>query len=71
MVSFELQFSVFHSHHNLQPKDPITVWHALQRHDKTYELAHFAKMILTVVVNQAGCEWAFSDLKIKQTQHHN
>jgi hypothetical protein len=50
MVSFELQFSVFHSHHNLQPKDPIAVWNALQCHDKTYELAQFMKMILTVVV---------------------
>jgi hypothetical protein len=71
MVSFELHFILFHSHHNTQPKDPIAVWNALQCHDETYELAQFAKMILTVVVNQAGCERVFSDLKIKQTQRRN
>jgi hypothetical protein len=71
MVSFALQFCLFNSHHNPQPKDPIAVWNALQCHDETYELAQFAKMILTIMVNQAGCERVFLDLKIKQTQHHN
>ena len=32
------------------------------------ELAHFAKLLLTIIINQAGCEQVFSDLKVKQTQ---
>jgi hypothetical protein len=59
MVSFELQFCLFHSHCNLQPKDPIAVWNALQYHNKTYGLAQFVKMILTIMVNPAGCEQVF------------
>lgn len=35
------------------------------------ELASFAILLLTVVVNQAGCECLFSDLKVKQTQRRN
>jgi hypothetical protein len=35
------------------------------------ELASFAILLLTVVVNQAGCERLFSDLKVKQTQRRN
>lgn len=33
------------------------------------ELADFALMLFKIVVNQAGCERVFSDLKIKQTHH--
>jgi hypothetical protein len=28
-------------------------------------------MLLKIIVNQAGCERVFSDLKVKQTQHRN
>ncbi|KAJ6607786.1 ribonuclease H-like domain-containing protein, partial [Mycena sp. CBHHK59/15] len=35
------------------------------------ELADFAILILKIVVNQAGCERVFSDLKVKQTQWCN
>jgi hypothetical protein len=31
------------------------------------DLAQFALTLLKIVVNQAGCERVFSDLKIKQT----
>lgn len=34
-------------------------------------LAEFAIILLKVVVNQAGCERVFSDLKINQTQRRN
>jgi hypothetical protein len=35
------------------------------------ELARFGVILLKIVVNQAGCERVFSNLKIKQTQYHN
>jgi hypothetical protein len=35
------------------------------------ELAKFAVILLKIVVNQAGCERVFSDMKIKQTQRRN
>lgn len=47
------------------------VWSALECHDDVAELARFAKMILKFVVNQAGCERLFSDLRVKQTQRRN
>jgi hypothetical protein len=53
-----------------QGRDPIAVWVAL-RTAETAELADFALTILKIVVNQAGCEHVFSDLKVKQTQRRN
>jgi hypothetical protein len=53
-----------------QGRDPIAVWVAL-RTAETAELADFALTILKIVVNQAGCERVFSDLKVKQTQRRN
>jgi len=38
---------------------------------ETWELAAFAILLLKVVVNQAGCERVFSDLKVKQTDCQN
>jgi hypothetical protein len=38
---------------------------------ETRELAAFAILLLKVVVNQAGCERVFSDLKVKQTDRRN
>ena len=35
------------------------------------ELADFAILLLGIVVNQAGCERDFSDLKIKKTRLRN
>ena len=35
------------------------------------ELANFTQLILTIVTNQAGCKWTFSNLKIKQAQRRN
>ncbi|KAJ7724310.1 ribonuclease H-like domain-containing protein [Mycena maculata] len=51
-------------------RDPIAVWVALST-PEIAELANFAIMILKIVVNQAGCEQVFSDLKVKQTQRRN
>ncbi|KAJ6629669.1 ribonuclease H-like domain-containing protein [Mycena sp. CBHHK59/15] len=42
-------------------RDPIAVWTALDRDN--CELPRFALTILRVVVNQAGCERVFSDVK--------
>jgi hypothetical protein len=46
----------------------IVVWTAFESQAEVVELASFIKLILTIVVNQAGCECTFSNLKIKQTQ---
>ena len=35
------------------------------------ELSKFVKIIFSIVVNQAGCEWTFSDLKVKQTDRRS
>jgi hypothetical protein len=35
------------------------------------ELVDFAILLLKIVVNQAGCERVFSDIKVKQTQRRN
>jgi len=50
---------------NFQEKDPIA------RQVEVAELAAFAKLIFTIVVNQAGCGRTFSDVKIKQTHRQN
>jgi hypothetical protein len=56
---------------NSQKKDPIAVCSVFGSQPELAELAYFAKLLLTVVVNQAGCERVFSDLKVKQTQRRN
>ena len=45
-----------------------TVWTAFEESSDLRELASFAILLLTVVVNQAGCKRHLCDLKIKQTQ---
>ncbi|KAJ7572767.1 ribonuclease H-like domain-containing protein [Mycena floridula] len=52
-----------------QDKDPVRVWENFKGNSKLRELATFAIRLLKVVVNQAGCEHLFSDVKIKQTDH--
>ncbi|KAJ7908024.1 hypothetical protein B0H13DRAFT_2331783 [Mycena leptocephala] len=48
---------------NIPPgRDPIAVWEAFKT-EEIAELTNFAITILKVVVNQAGCERVFSDLK--------
>ena len=54
-----------------QERDPIRAWAAFESITGITELAKFAVILLKVVVNQAGCERVFSDLKIKQTQRRN
>jgi hypothetical protein len=44
---------------------------ALKCYTNVAKLAKFVKIILTIIVNQAGCEQTFSDLKVKQIQHRN
>ncbi|KAJ7300362.1 hypothetical protein DFH08DRAFT_828525 [Mycena albidolilacea] len=51
-------------------RDPIAVWVAF-RTPAVAELTDFAITLLKIVVNQAGCERVFSDLKVKQTQRRN
>ncbi|KAJ6533403.1 hypothetical protein DFH09DRAFT_1325710 [Mycena vulgaris] len=53
-----------------QGRDPVAVWVALTT-PAIAELADFAITLLKIVVNQAGCEHIFSDLKVKQTQRRN
>jgi hypothetical protein len=47
------------------------VWRAFESFPAVRQLASFAIILLKIVVNQAGCEQTFSDLKIKQTQWRN
>jgi hypothetical protein len=51
-----------------QGDDPLAVWQALKDVHDVAELAEFAQLLLGLVVNQAGNERAFSDLKIKKTR---
>ena len=51
----------------IQGGSPIPVWEALRSMPGISELAGFAILLLLIVVNQAGCERVFSDLKVKQT----
>lgn len=46
-------------------------WGALASKPAARELGDFAILLLGVVVNQAGVERVFSDLKIKQTARRN
>lgn len=52
-------------------KDPNDVWSAFESDSEAVELSKFAKMIFSIVVNQAGCERTFSDLKVKQTDRRS
>jgi hypothetical protein len=54
----------------LPGRNPIPVWAALRTPD-IEELVQFAILLLKIVVNQAGCERVFSDLKVKQMQRRN
>ncbi|KAK0432830.1 ribonuclease H-like domain-containing protein [Armillaria borealis] len=51
--------------------DPNKVWENLHATPEVTELAELALLLLGMVVNQAGNERDFSDLKIKQTRLHN
>ncbi|KAJ6628093.1 hypothetical protein B0H10DRAFT_2277250 [Mycena sp. CBHHK59/15] len=55
---------------SLMGRDPIAVWVALRTPAIT-ELVDFAITLLKIVVNQAGVERVFSDVKVKQTQRRN
>jgi len=44
---------------------------AFKTHAPFSELSEFAITLLEIVVNQAGCEHLFSDLKVKQAACHN
>ena len=57
--------------HSLHGNDPVMFWHQLLTHNEVAELADFAILLLTIVLNQGGSERDFSDLKIKKTQHRN
>ena len=52
-------------------KDPNDVWSAFESDSEVAELSKFAKIIFSIVVNQVGCEWTFSDLEVKQTDHRS
>jgi hypothetical protein len=54
--------------HKCTENDSIAVWLAFESQPELPELTSFAKLLFKVVVNQVGCEWVFSDLKVKQTQ---
>jgi hypothetical protein len=47
------------------------VWKQFLNDPKVAELAKFAILLLEIVVNQAGNERVFSDLKIKKTRLRN
>jgi hypothetical protein len=51
----------------LQAKCPLKAWGLFVGNPK---LANFAQLLLRIVVNQAGCEQLFSDLKNKQGDKH-
>jgi hypothetical protein len=55
----------------MQGDDPIIVWKQLISEPEAAALADFAILLLGIVVNQAGNERTFSDLKIKKTRLRN
>ena len=55
----------------LQKNDPIELWKAFKTHAPFSELSEFAITLLEIVVNQAGCEWLFLDLTVKQAARRN
>ena len=50
----------------LQKNNLIELLKAFKTHAPFSELSEFAITLLEIVVNQAGCEQLFSDLKVKQ-----
>ena len=46
-------------------KDLNDVWSAFESDSEVTELSKFAKMIFSIVINQAGCKQTFSNLKVK------
>ena len=55
----------------LQKNNLIELLKAFKTHAPFSELSEFAITLLEIVVNQAGCEQLFSDLKVKQAAHCN
>ncbi len=55
----------------MKSDNPLLVWQQFWSIPATAELADFVCLLLGIVVNQAGTEQTFSDLKIKKTQHRN
>ena len=55
----------------LQKNNLIELLKAFKTHAPFSELSEFAITLLEIVVNQAGCERLFSDLKVKQAACHN
>ena len=49
--------------------DPNDVWSTFKSDSKVMELSKFVKVIFIIVVNQAGCNKTFSDLRVKQMDH--
>ena len=54
-----------------QGDNPILVWQQLKSIPEVAELAEFAILLLGIIVNQAGNERDFSDLKIKKARLQN
>ena len=52
-------------------KDLNNMWSAFESDSEMMELSKFAKMIFSIVVNQAGCKQTFSKLKVKQTDRRS
>jgi len=55
----------------IQGNDPIIIWKQLTSELEAAALANFVILLLGIVINQAGNECTFSDLKIKKTWLHN
>lgn len=53
----------------LQGKNPLAVWTALKSSGDAAELSKFALMVLKLVINQAACERAFSEIKNNESPH--
>ena len=66
MLSCRSNFAA-HQWQSLQAKCPLEAWGLFIGNPELAELANFAQLLLWIVVNQAGCEWLFSDLKNKQS----
>ena len=65
-----LSHVIIHYLIHLQDNGPIAVWKMFESFGspRMHALPDFADHILKIVVNQAGCERVFSNLKVKQTQ---
>jgi hypothetical protein len=56
---------------SLHGDDPVMVWEQMRTVSAISELADFAILLLTIVMNQGGAERDFSDLKVKKTQRRS